>query len=208
AARGQATARAQEGPAGWARRANPGPARACPPPASPRRAGGASNHRRTRPLPPHGGGRLGGGHPRTAPPVAARPSPSRPSPPRGGSNHPPRRRIRPLPPHGGGRLGGGHPRTAPHCRGSPMPHPGLPPPRGGRSRALVTPPHPRRCLPHNHAMQTPHIVLRPAHRGDVPRILELIRALAEYERLAHEVEADEDRLADTLFGPAPCAEVV
>ena len=57
-------------------------------------------------------------------------------------------------------------------------------------------------------MQTPHIVLRPAHRGDVPRILELIRALAEYERLAHEVEANEDRLADTLFGPAPCAEVV
>ena len=63
-------------------------------------------------------------------------------------------------------------------------------------------------MPHNRPMQTPDIVLRPAHRGDVPRILELIRALADYEQLAHEVEADEETLAATLFGPAPRAEVV
>src|SRR5690606_21215023 len=59
-------------------------ARACPVPAFPCRAGAATHRRRTRHIPPHGGGRLGGGLPRTAPPVAARPSPSRPSPPRGG----------------------------------------------------------------------------------------------------------------------------
>jgi GNAT superfamily N-acetyltransferase len=50
--------------------------------------------------------------------------------------------------------------------------------------------------------------LRPAARADVPTILALIRGLAEYEKLAHEVEADEARLADTLFGARPGAEVV
>ncbi|MGJ4803501.1 GNAT family N-acetyltransferase [Luteimonas sp. SDU82] len=54
----------------------------------------------------------------------------------------------------------------------------------------------------------PVIALRPARRDDVPAILALIRALAEYERLAHEVEADEDALAATLFGERPVAEVV
>lgn len=55
---------------------------------------------------------------------------------------------------------------------------------------------------------TPAITLRPARREDVPAILALIRGLAEYEQLAHEVEADEPTLADTLFGERPCAEVV
>ena len=55
---------------------------------------------------------------------------------------------------------------------------------------------------------TPDIVLRPARPDDVPAILGLIRALAEYERLAHEVEADEATLAATLFGERPAAEVV
>lgn len=63
-------------------------------------------------------------------------------------------------------------------------------------------------MAHNWRMQTPHIILRPAGRDDVPTILGLIRALADYEQLAHEVEADEEQLAHTLFGPAPCAEVV
>ena len=58
-------------------------------------------------------------------------------------------------------------------------------------------------------MQTgPDILLRPARREDVPAILRLIRALADYERLAREVEADEARLEATLFGERPCAEVV
>lgn len=48
----------------------------------------------------------------------------------------------------------------------------------------------------------------PATAADVPLILELIRGLAEYERLAHEVVATEERLRDSLFGPAPSAEVV
>ncbi len=57
-------------------------------------------------------------------------------------------------------------------------------------------------------MQPPAIALRPARHEDVPAILALIRALAEYEQLAHEVEADEATLAATLFGERPCAEVV
>jgi len=55
---------------------------------------------------------------------------------------------------------------------------------------------------------TPDITLRPARREDVPAILALIRGLAEYEKLAHEVEADEASLAATLFGDRPRAEVV
>ena len=52
------------------------------------------------------------------------------------------------------------------------------------------------------------IVIRPASRDDVPAILSLIRDLAEYEKLAHECEADEAKLAETLFGDRPCAEVL
>jgi GNAT superfamily N-acetyltransferase len=39
-------------------------------------------------------------------------------------------------------------------------------------------------------------------------ILQLIRELAEYEKLAHEVRATEARLHATLFGPHPAAEAV
>lgn len=37
--------------------------------------------------------------------------------------------------------------------------------------------------------------------GDVPLILDLIRELAEYERLSHAVTATEEDLRQTLFGP-------
>jgi GNAT superfamily N-acetyltransferase len=47
-----------------------------------------------------------------------------------------------------------------------------------------------------------------ATERDVPLVLAFIRELAEYERLAHEVVATEDRLRDTLFGARPAAEVV
>lgn len=47
----------------------------------------------------------------------------------------------------------------------------------------------------------------PATEHDVPQILELIRGLAEYERLSHLMEATEDRLRRTLFGDRPAAEV-
>lgn len=53
----------------------------------------------------------------------------------------------------------------------------------------------------------PDLRIVPATERDVPVILELIKGLAEYERLSHVVEADEDRLRRTLFGDRPAAEV-
>jgi GNAT superfamily N-acetyltransferase len=53
----------------------------------------------------------------------------------------------------------------------------------------------------------PDIRIVPATEQDVPAILDLIRGLAEYERLSHVVEATEDRLRRTLFGDRPAAEV-
>lgn len=48
----------------------------------------------------------------------------------------------------------------------------------------------------------------PASEADVPVILEMIRALAEYEKLLHIVVATEDQLRRTLFGAHPSAEVL
>jgi GNAT superfamily N-acetyltransferase len=50
--------------------------------------------------------------------------------------------------------------------------------------------------------------LRPATSGDLPVILACIRALAEYERLAHECVATEGLLRESLFGERRSAEVV
>ena len=47
-----------------------------------------------------------------------------------------------------------------------------------------------------------------ATEHDVSLVLVFIRELAEYERLAHEVVATEERLRETLFGSRPAAEVV
>ena len=58
-------------------------------------------------------------------------------------------------------------------------------------------------MPDSHAIR-----LRPAVPADVPAILELIRGLAEYERLAHEMVATAADLEAALFGPRPAAEVV
>jgi GNAT superfamily N-acetyltransferase len=52
------------------------------------------------------------------------------------------------------------------------------------------------------------VTIRPATRADIPIILELIRGLAEYERLAHECVATEAALDATLFGERPGAEVI
>ncbi len=52
------------------------------------------------------------------------------------------------------------------------------------------------------------ISIRPATAADLPLIAQLIRDLAEYERLAHEVRFDDQVLAAKLFGPRPYAEVV
>ena len=50
--------------------------------------------------------------------------------------------------------------------------------------------------------------LRDASPDDLPVIVELIRALADYERLTHEIEWTEDGLAATLFGPDAVPNVV
>jgi GNAT superfamily N-acetyltransferase len=47
-----------------------------------------------------------------------------------------------------------------------------------------------------------------ATERDVPQILEFIKALAEYERMADSVVATEEGLRATLFGPRPFAECV
>lgn len=52
------------------------------------------------------------------------------------------------------------------------------------------------------------LTIRPASPADIPLIASLIRALAEYEKLAHEVRFDEAVLGQKLFGPRPYAEVV
>lgn len=54
----------------------------------------------------------------------------------------------------------------------------------------------------------PSNLIRSAHVNDVPEILAFIRELAEYERLAHTVEATEDLLRRALFGERPTAEVL
>ena len=48
----------------------------------------------------------------------------------------------------------------------------------------------------------------PAQASDVPVILAMIKALADYEQLTHEVVATEDDLRQSLFGPRPAGEVV
>ena len=54
----------------------------------------------------------------------------------------------------------------------------------------------------------PPFTIRPAREADVPVILELIRELATYEKLLHEVTATEAGLRQRLFGPRPFAETL
>jgi GNAT superfamily N-acetyltransferase len=51
-------------------------------------------------------------------------------------------------------------------------------------------------------------VIRSATEQDVPVILDLIRQLADYERLSDKVIANEQSIRDTLFGERPGAEVL
>src|SRR5260370_26087504 len=57
-------------------------------------------------------------------------------------------------------------------------------------------------------MKTENFAVRPATAADVPIILELIRALATYERAPNEVTATEGGLSKVLFGEKPAAEVL
>src|SRR5439155_24276504 len=50
--------------------------------------------------------------------------------------------------------------------------------------------------------------IRSAAEADVPLILQFIRDLAEYERLAHRVVATEEKLRQSLFGSPRFAEVI
>lgn len=52
------------------------------------------------------------------------------------------------------------------------------------------------------------ISIRPASPADLPLIAQLIRDLAEYEKLAHEVRFDEAVMGEKLFRERPYAEVV
>jgi GNAT superfamily N-acetyltransferase len=52
------------------------------------------------------------------------------------------------------------------------------------------------------------IRISPGTEAEVPLILDFIRGLAEYEKLAHEVVATEESLRRSLFGERPDAEVV
>jgi GNAT superfamily N-acetyltransferase len=52
------------------------------------------------------------------------------------------------------------------------------------------------------------LAIRFAAPADVPTILHFIRSLARYEKLEHEVVADEAGLRATLFAPRPAAEIL
>src|SRR6056297_164600 len=54
----------------------------------------------------------------------------------------------------------------------------------------------------------PEFTLKHAEPADVPLILDLIKGIAEYEKLSHEVVATEELLMQNLFGDKPYAEVV
>lgn len=57
-------------------------------------------------------------------------------------------------------------------------------------------------------MKKENFTIRAATVADVPVILELIRALATYERAPNDVTATEDGLTEVLFGEKPAAEVL
>ena len=57
-------------------------------------------------------------------------------------------------------------------------------------------------------MKKENFAIRPAKVADVPVILELIRALATYERAPNDVIATEKGLVEVLFGEKPAAEVL
>ena len=65
----------------------------------------------------------------------------------------------------------------------------------------LTPPHKPTC-------STPGFSIAPAAPADVPEIVDMIRALAEYERLAHLCVATEADLVRHLFATPPRIEVL
>ncbi len=56
--------------------------------------------------------------------------------------------------------------------------------------------------------RSPAFDLRPAEPADVPHLIELIRGLADYERLSHVVQCTQADLDEALFGERPAAEAL
>ena len=52
------------------------------------------------------------------------------------------------------------------------------------------------------------VAIRPARVEDVPTIASLIRGLAVYEKLEHEVRMTEEKVRDSMFGLRPYAEAI
>lgn len=52
------------------------------------------------------------------------------------------------------------------------------------------------------------VILRPAERADAPLLFDLIKALAEYEKLSHAVTGSAADLEKHLFGEIPFAEAI
>lgn len=52
------------------------------------------------------------------------------------------------------------------------------------------------------------MVIRPALEGDVGALMALIRELAEYEKLTHQVTATEESMRRALFSGSPAAEAL
>ena len=75
-------------------------------------------------------------------------------------------------------------------------------------------PHPdprpqgRRGKRRSHPLQHPPFTLRDAAPEDLPDILRLVRALADYEKLLHAAVATETDFHTALFGPQPHAHAV
>lgn len=63
-------------------------------------------------------------------------------------------------------------------------------------------------LPITDFLMSLEVILRPATRTDVPVLFDLIKALAEYEKLSHAVTGNADSLEKHLFGERPYAEAI
>ena len=55
---------------------------------------------------------------------------------------------------------------------------------------------------------TGELSIRAATPADVPLMMQFIRELAEFERLAHEVQGTEDELREEMFGARPVVEAI
>ncbi len=59
-----------------------------------------------------------------------------------------------------------------------------------------------------HVKSVPGLSLVPATIADASSIVELIRDLADYEKLLHLAQATEEQIIENLFGKRPYAEVI